>query len=93
MPDTIATISGFNINILPIIMTISTVLQQKLTTVDTGAGGQQKMMMTILPVVFLFIFWSMPSGLVLYWALQNMFQVGHQLYVNKFGKKKAQAAS
>jgi len=81
MPDTVFSISGFDLNILPIIMTVSTFLQSKLTTVDTG--GQQKMMMMLMPLVFIFIFWSMPSGLVLYWALQNIFQIVHQLIINK----------
>lgn len=88
MPDTIATIGTFNVNILPVLMTISTFLQQKLTTVDTGAGQQQKIMMMVMPLMFIFIFWSMPSGLVLYWTLQNLFQVAHQLIVNKIGKEK-----
>lgn len=88
MPDTVAVIAGYNLNILPILMTVSTFLQQKLTTVDTGQ--QQKIMMMMMPIVFIFIFWSMPSGLVLYWTLQNLFQVIHQLYVNK---RKAAAAA
>jgi YidC/Oxa1 family membrane protein insertase len=87
MPDTVLTISGFNLNILPIIMTASTFLQSKLSTVDTG--GQQKMMMMMMPLVFIFIFWSMPSGLVLYWALQNIFQIAHQLIINKRSKVQA----
>jgi YidC/Oxa1 family membrane protein insertase len=86
MPDTVLTISGFNLNILPLVMTASTFLQQRLTTVDTGSQ-QQKMMMMMMPFIFIFIFWSMPSGLVLYWTLQNVFQVIHQVTVNRFSKK------
>jgi len=86
MPDTVATIEGFNVNILPLLMTGSTFLQQKLTSVETGGGQQQKMMMMMMPVVFIFIFWSMPSGLVLYWTLQNLFQVAHQLIINRIAK-------
>jgi YidC/Oxa1 family membrane protein insertase len=85
MPDTVFSYAGFDLNILPVIMTISTFLQQKLSTVD--AGGQQKMMLMMMPVVFIFIFWSMPSGLVLYWALQNIFQIVHQLFINFRAKK------
>lgn len=85
MPDTVATVAGFNINILPLVMTISTILQQKLTTVDTGQ--QQKMMMYMLPLILIFIFWTMPSGLVLYWTLQNLFQVLHQVIINYRSKK------
>ena len=61
-------------------MTATTFVQQKLSTVDTG--GQQKMLMMMMPLMFIFIFWSMPSGLVLYWALQNIFQIAHQLFIN-----------
>ncbi|MCP4136598.1 MAG: membrane protein insertase YidC [bacterium] len=97
MPDTVMTINhsfsflSTNLNILPIVMTVTTLLQQKLTTVDTGQGQQQKIMMTMLPLVFIFIFWSMPSGLVLYWTLQNIFQVAHQLITNKMKAKKQEA--
>ena len=86
MPDTIAQFAGININVLPLIMTVSTYFQQKLSTVDTGQSKAQKMMMSAMPVLFIFIFWSMPSGLVLYWILQNVFQIAHQLFVNKLGK-------
>ncbi len=89
MPDTLCTLGGFDINILPLIFTVSTVFQQKLTTVDTGQPRSQKMMMYLMPVIFLFIFWTIPSGLVLYWTLQNVFQVANQLIVNRIGKKTA----
>jgi YidC/Oxa1 family membrane protein insertase len=85
MPDTVATISGFDINILPLLMTVSTIIQQKQTMVDTG-NQQQKIMMYMMPVILLFIFWTMPSGLVLYWFLQNLYQIVHQYVVNKIGK-------
>jgi YidC/Oxa1 family membrane protein insertase len=86
MPDTVATISGFHLNILPIVMTGTTYLQQKLSTVDTA--GQQKVLMMLMPLMFIFIFWNMPSGLVLYWALQNVFQIMHQLFINYRAKAK-----
>lgn len=85
MPDTVATIGGFDINILPLLMTVSTIIQQKQTMVDTG-NQQQKIMMYMMPVILLFIFWSMPSGLVLYWFLQNLYQIVNQFVVNKIGK-------
>lgn len=86
MPDTVATVAGFSLNILPIIMTGTTFLQQKLSTVE--AAGQQKALMMIMPLMFIFIFWNMPSGLVLYWALQNVFQIMHQLFINYRAKAK-----
>ncbi|MCU0820918.1 MAG: YidC/Oxa1 family membrane protein insertase, partial [Spirochaetes bacterium] len=82
LPDTVLTFSGYNLNILPIIMTATSYIQQKLTTPAGGTNQQQKMMM-FMPLVFIFIFWNMPSGLVLYWTLQNVLQILNQIYVNK----------
>jgi len=86
MPDTVFAVSGFNVNILPLLMMVTTIIQQKQTMVDTG-NQQQKMMMYMMPVILIFVFWTMPSGLVLYWFLQNLYQIINQLVVNKFGKK------
>ncbi len=86
MPDTVFAISGFNINILPLLMTVSTIIQQKQTMVDTG-NQQQKIMMYMMPFILLFVFWTMPSGLVLYWFLQNLYQIVNQAVVNQIGKK------
>jgi YidC/Oxa1 family membrane protein insertase len=33
--------------------------------------------------MFTFIFWSMPSGLVLYWLVNNVLQIGHQYHMNR----------
>ncbi len=83
MPDTVMQIQGFNLNILPILMTGTSFIQQKLTTPAGGGTGQQQKMMMFMPLIFIFIFWNMPSGLVLYWTLQNVLQILHQVYVNK----------
>lgn len=85
LPDTVATISGFNINILPVIMTATTYFQQKMTPGSDSA--QQQMMIKLMPFIFLFIFWNMPSGLIIYWIMQNVLQILHQLYINQRAKK------
>ncbi|MFH0975047.1 MAG: membrane protein insertase YidC [Spirochaetota bacterium] len=81
MPDTVAQVFGYNLNILPILMTATSFIQQKMMP-SAGSGQQQKMMM-LMPLVFIVIFWNMPSGLVLYWTLQNTMQILHQLYSNR----------
>ena len=69
-PDTIAAINflggTININVLPLIMVVSQILQTSLTPMS-GDAAQQKMMMYFMPIMFLFFFWDMPSGLTLYW--------------------------
>ena len=82
MPDTVGQIMGFSIKILPLIMVVTSFFQQKLSAVDTG-NPSQKMMLMLMPVFMLYIFWSMPSGLVLYWIVQNVLQIAHQLYISR----------
>ena len=90
-PDTVAWISTFPINILPILMAGSMFVQQLLSTGDP----QQKKIMAFMPLIFLFIFWNLPSGLTLYWTCQNILSIGEQLLINSRlkSKKKAQAAT
>ncbi len=94
IPDTVGhlpqQLGGISINILPIIMIITQFFQQKLTT-PTTADPNQKRMMYLMPVLLIFIFWQMPSGLVLYWSVQNVLAIGQQVYTNHKGKKLANA--
>ncbi len=89
LPDTVFHIHGFNLNILPIIMTVTTFIQQRMTP---GAdSSQQQMLIKIMPLIFIVLFWNMPSGLIIYWIMQNVLQILHQLYVNKRAKSGAKA--
>ena len=58
------------LNILPLVMTVLTLFQQKMTP-SAGDPQQQKMMM-FMPVMFLFLFYPMPSALVLYWTTSQL---------------------
>ena len=40
-----------------------------------------------MPIIFFFIMYNAPSGLLLYWSTVNVISIGQQLFVNK--KKKA----
>lgn len=70
---------GSGLNVLPILMLGSMVWQQQLTP-QTGSREQQQMMM-IMPIVFGVIFYSLPSGLVLYWLVNNILSILHQLFI------------
>ncbi len=43
--------------------------------------------MLLMPVVFTFLFLSFPSGLVLYWLVNNIFGIVQQFYINQKIKK------
>jgi len=60
-------------------MGITTVIQQKMTTVDP----RQAKMMMLMPVFMTFIFYNFPSGLVLYWLVTNVLTIGQQHIIAK----------
>jgi YidC/Oxa1 family membrane protein insertase len=63
--------------ITPIIMGATMFLQQKMTPA-AGDPNQQKMMM-FMPLIFTFMFLNFPSGLVVYWLVNNVLTIGQQL--------------
>jgi YidC/Oxa1 family membrane protein insertase len=77
------TVAGYvlPIRILPLVMGITQVIQQKMT--PTGGDPMQEKMMLLMPIVFTFLFWGFPSGLVLYWLVNNVISIGQQYYINK----------
>ena len=68
--------------VLPILMGISMFYQQKLTPNNFNDPMQEKVM-KFLPVIFTFFFITFPSGLVLYWFVNNLFSIGQQFIVNQ----------
>ena len=70
------------IPVLTLLMGISMYFQQKLS--PSSLDPTQAKMMQFLPVIFTFMFINFPSGLVLYWLLNNIFSIAQQVYVNKF---------
>lgn len=76
--------------ILPILMGASMYYQQKLTPNNFTDPMQQKIFQ-FLPVIFTFFFITFPSGLVLYWLVNNLFSIVQQFIVNaKYEKIKAE---
>jgi len=69
------------IYITPLIMGATMVLQQKMT--PTATDPTQAKMMLLMPVMFTFLFLNFPSGLVIYWLVNNVLSIAHQYYMNK----------
>jgi YidC/Oxa1 family membrane protein insertase len=69
------------IYITPLIMGATMVLQQKMT--PSAADPTQAKMFLLMPVMFTFLFLNFPSGLVLYWLVNNVLSIAHQYYMNK----------
>jgi YidC/Oxa1 family membrane protein insertase len=62
-------------------------------TPDQKGNAQMKIMLYAMPVVFFFILYDVPSGLLLYWIMSNVLTMVQQVSINKYlAKKKALAA-
>lgn len=65
--------------ITPIIMGASMFLQQKL--MPAPGDPMQAKIMLFLPVIFTFMFLNFPSGLVLYWLVNNILSIAQQKWM------------
>ena len=68
-PDHVATIYGLPIRVLPLIMAGTGFIQQRLTPTPP----QQATTMYLMNFFMLFIFYGLPSGLVFYWTVMNLY--------------------
>jgi len=71
----------YGIPVLTLIMGASMFIQQKMTP-SPGDPAQAKMMM-LLPIVFTFLFINFPSGLVLYWLVNNILSIAQQYRISR----------
>jgi YidC/Oxa1 family membrane protein insertase len=69
------------IKVLPIVMIASQFIMQKMTPQGNVDPNQQKMMQ-FMPLIFGFMFYQFPSGLVLYYLTSNLVSVGQQWFFN-----------
>ena len=78
-----------SISVLPILMGLSMWAQQKWggsgMGMDTGSpqAGQMAAMNKVMPIFMTFIFYRMPSGLVLYWLVNNILTAVQQYYIHR----------
>jgi YidC/Oxa1 family membrane protein insertase len=83
------------IRIMPVIYVGSQLLYGKVTqTPDQKGNAQMKLMLYAMPIVFFFVLYEMPSGLLLYWIMSNILTMVQQVGINKYiARKKAIAAA
>ena len=83
-PDTLfGVIPGINmpVGLLPILMAVSMFIQTKLN--PTPPDPIQAKVMMFMPIAFSFMFFFFPSGLVLYWVVNNVLSIGQQWAITK----------
>ncbi len=82
MPDDVF---GLPIRPLAILMGATMFLQQKLT--PSIGDPQQQRMMNFMSIFFIFLFYSMPSGLTLYWTVSQILSIVQMLLTNHLNQK------
>jgi len=88
LPDRLITFStslpliGQHINILPLVITVFALLQQKLS-IPATASSEQKMMAWFFGLMMGVIFYNFPACLVLYWFVQNALSLAYQIRVSQ----------
>ena len=98
MSATLIHVAGYGLPILAVLSAASTYYQMKMVSPKTSADDKgkpdatqqtQKMMSTMMPIMFGWITLSVPSGLALYWVVGNLFTIVQQYFMMKpsVGKK------
>jgi YidC/Oxa1 family membrane protein insertase len=85
IPD-LSAAEPYMIHVLPILMTGTMVVLQLVTPTPTADPLQRKMMAIGMPIFMLYVLWSAPSGLVLYWLVGNIVGFTQQFLINHWTK-------
>lgn len=76
-PDALIKIGVYSVNLLPILMTAINIISAAIYT--KGFAIKEKMQLYVMAALFLILLYSSPSGLVLYWTLNNLFSLGKNI--------------
>jgi YidC/Oxa1 family membrane protein insertase len=87
IPDLSAAEPTF-IHILPILMAGSMMVLQLITPAPSADPVQRKMMAIGMPLLMLWMLWSAPAGLLVYWLVGNVVGFGQQFLINHLTKAK-----
>ena len=85
IPD-LSAAEPYPIHILPLLMAGSMLVLQLITPAPSADPLQRKMMAVIMPLMMLYILWSAPAGLIVYWLVGNLVGFGQQVIINRMLK-------
>jgi YidC/Oxa1 family membrane protein insertase len=86
LPDALASLGGMKINILPLLMTFLNLAAG--TIYAKGFPLKDKLQLAAISFIFLILLYNSPSGLVIYWTMNNLFSFFKNLYYKiKFSHK------
>jgi YidC/Oxa1 family membrane protein insertase len=73
--------------ILPILSALTTLIQSKQSMPASSENQTSKMMIYFMPIFIGYISLKFPAGLVLYWVVMNIMQIGQQFLMDRMDKK------
>ena len=82
-PDKLFVIGTFAFNLLPILNVVITFIQQKMMATPGQDNQQMQTMMYMMPIMMLFIFYRMPSGVTLYYLVSGALALLQQYIILK----------
>ncbi|HEX2854395.1 MAG TPA: membrane protein insertase YidC [Opitutaceae bacterium] len=82
MPDTVGHVLGFPINILPLILGATMIIQMQLTP-TVNMDKAQATMMKFMPVIFMIFCYNFDCALSLYSTVNGLFTIAQQIYINR----------
>lgn len=77
-PDALFTIGSFQVNVLPVLMTAINIIAGVIYT--KGFSLREKLQIHIMALIFLIVLYKSPSGLVLYWTMNNVFSLVKNIF-------------
>jgi YidC/Oxa1 family membrane protein insertase len=83
------------LRVLPFVYVASQLMYGFATRTPEQQGNPTMKMMTyVMPIAFFFILYNVPSGLLIFWIMSNLFTLVQQVILNKYmAKKKAAEAA
>jgi YidC/Oxa1 family membrane protein insertase len=85
IPD-LSAAEPYSIHILPLLMAGSMLVLQLITPAPSADPLQRRMMAVVMPLMMLYILWSAPAGLLVYWLVGNLVGFGQQILINRMLK-------
>lgn len=81
LPDTVGHLFGIPINILPLIMAVTMIIQMRMT--PQAGERSQRIIMNLMPVMFFLFCYNFASALALYWTTQNLISIGQTALIRR----------
>jgi YidC/Oxa1 family membrane protein insertase len=91
-PDTVATILGIPLNIMPLLLGATTIIQMRLTPTPSVDPAQQTMF-KIMPWIFTLFCYNFAAGLALYSTVNGVFTIVQQMIINRMPEPELPIAS